>query len=413
MKGVLHLRRNFLWPVGQPKTEGGLILKIKSLCCLQDSVLGQERMKVVTGTGLMKVLWGSLVIGLIILGTPSGGTAQYESLVSQVAPAVVLIHVTKPGIGAGTGTGFFVDPRGYILTARHVIEGADVITVRTSIGEEVPATVIDYSSQDSLSSPGTDAAVLKVEGMEFPALRIGDSSLIRPGQEVLAFGYPLVGLGGSIGSVTVTRGIVSAIRPEDGLIQIDATINPGNSGGPLLTLSGYVIGIVTARLTYGPALGLAVPVNAIRNLTTPPWPSTARPVPAAPPSEYPLTGRWAAVFQVMGLRNKKTGHPCCPLSQYPQQVTIITLSQSGTTFDGTAGANILHGTFDADSRRLAGTIGAGTFTGVLADRNTLRGSFDGMPAGRYHFYAPGLLGIIGAVGVEVTAYGEWQAQRQP
>jgi S1-C subfamily serine protease len=150
----------------------------------------------------------SLVI-LAILLRPFPSSAQYESIVSRVDPAVVFIFVTKPRIGNFSGTGFFITPNGYILTARHLLEGADTVTVRTATGQQLSAVIVSYSTE-------ADAAVVKVDGTSFPILHLGNSDVVRQGQEVLAFGYPL---SSSIGveSVTVTRGIVSALRPQEGL----------------------------------------------------------------------------------------------------------------------------------------------------------------------------------------------------
>jgi serine protease Do len=125
-----------------------------------------------------------LIIFAVILGTaivePRSSVAQYETVSAHVAPATVYIQVSKPGIGETTGTGFFIDPDGYLLTARHIIEGAGAIQVRTTQGL-LTATIIDYGAT-------ADAALLKVDGSGFPTVSLGDSDTVRQGQEILVFG---------------------------------------------------------------------------------------------------------------------------------------------------------------------------------------------------------------------------------
>jgi S1-C subfamily serine protease len=169
----------------------------------------------------------------------------------EVRPSVVEIDVTGSQGGpfgsqqfSGTGTGIVLDDQGHILTNNHVIENADVISVKFSDGATIEATL---SGGDSAN----DLAVIKVNPSQHnlkPA-SLGDSSKLRVGDPVLALGNPF-NLEGSL-----TAGIVSGLdraysegnnaRPIRGLIQTDAPINPGNSGGPLLNCHGEVVGINT------------------------------------------------------------------------------------------------------------------------------------------------------------------------
>ncbi len=156
------------------------------------------------------------------------------------------------------GSGFIIDPAGYIATNHHVIEGADKISVTLSDGKEYPAKLIG-------TDPKTDLALLKIDAKRsLPAIEWGDSDKARIGDWVVAVGNPF-GLGG-----TVTTGIVSArgrdIRegPFDDFLQIDAAINRGNSGGPAFDIAGHVIGINTA--IFSPSggnvgIGFAIPSN--------------------------------------------------------------------------------------------------------------------------------------------------------
>lgn len=154
------------------------------------------------------------------------------------------------------GSGFIIDPSGYVITNNHVIEGAEKIKVRLVGGKEYQATV---KGRD----PKTDLALIHITNppKDLPALTLGDSEAIRVGDWVMAVGNPF-GL-----SHTVTQGIISAkgrvigAGPYDNFLQTDASINPGNSGGPLVNLKGEVIGINTAILATGQGIGFATPSN--------------------------------------------------------------------------------------------------------------------------------------------------------
>jgi serine protease Do len=156
------------------------------------------------------------------------------------------------------GSGFIVDPAGYIVTNNHVVDHAQDVKVTLDDGQTYTAKVVGRDTK-------TDLALLKIDaGKPVPYLAFGDSAKERVGDWVIAVGNPF-GLGG-----TVTAGIVSAhdrnlnSGPYDDYLQIDAPINPGNSGGPLFNQSGQVIGIDTA--IYSPnggsvGIGFAVPSN--------------------------------------------------------------------------------------------------------------------------------------------------------
>jgi serine protease Do len=152
------------------------------------------------------------------------------------------------------GSGFIIDPKGYVVTNNHVVEGADKIKIILVGGKEYQATV---KGRD----PKTDLALIQIVNppAELPFLKMGDSDAIQVGDWVLAVGNPF-GLGH-----TVTQGIISAkgrvigAGPYDNFLQTDASINPGNSGGPLLNLKGEVIGINTAILASGQGIGFATP----------------------------------------------------------------------------------------------------------------------------------------------------------
>src|SRR5579871_4495512 len=161
------------------------------------------------------------------------------------------------------GSGFVIDPAGYIVTNNHVIEGADEITVILSDGTSMPATLVGRDDK-------TDLAVLKVNSKQpLHVAKWGDSDKARVGDLVMAIGDPF-GLGG-----TVTTGIVSARNrdinsgPYDDFIQTDAPINRGNSGGPLFNMDGEVVGINSA--IFSPSggsvgIGFSIPSNLAKDV---------------------------------------------------------------------------------------------------------------------------------------------------
>jgi serine protease Do len=216
-----------------------------------------------------------------------------EQLVEKISPSVVQIFVTgyvppdekdqaatgEPSLERSSGSGVILDSDGYIITNAHVVEYATRLEVELPFsatggasgrsivrrrGRNVGAQVVAIDHE-------TDLAVVKVDAKGLPALTIGDSETLRPGQLVLAFGSPL-GLDSS-----VTMGVVSAVArqltPEDPMIyvQTDAPINPGSSGGALVDTEGRLVGINT--LIYSQSggsegIGFAAPANIVRNVFT-------------------------------------------------------------------------------------------------------------------------------------------------
>mgnify|MGYP000229632516 CR=1 FL=1 len=195
------------------------------------------------------------------------------ALAARVIPAVVSISVN--GVtGSGTGSGFFFDSDGFILTNNHVIDAAargGTINVKLSDGKKYPAKLIGRDSS-------YDLAILKIDVIAAPTLQLGNSDQVQVGDAVIAIGSPL-GLSG-----TVTSGIISsknrAVTTGSGngessfinALQTDAAINPGNSGGPLVDKSGAVIGVNSAIATLDSSssqtgsigLGFAIPINQAR-----------------------------------------------------------------------------------------------------------------------------------------------------
>lgn len=167
----------------------------------------------------------------------------------------------------GAGSGFVIDPRGYVLTNNHVVEGAENIQVTLGDRSHYVARLIG-------TDPRNDIALLKIDpkGKSIAALVLGDSMNLQVGQSVIAIGNPF-GFSG-----TLTKGVISALGRTvqtgetsaiDQAIQTDAAINRGNSGGPLLNSRGEVIGINTAIFTPSgttAGIGFAIPINMAKRI---------------------------------------------------------------------------------------------------------------------------------------------------
>jgi serine protease Do len=170
------------------------------------------------------------------------------------------------------GSGFIVDREGYILTNRHVIEGADDISV--TLSNQRPGAD-PYEAKLVGKDARTDVALLKIVPKgDLTVLRLGDSDSTEPGEWVMAIGNPF-GLGGNSVTVGVVsfkgRNLTLGVRGTGvDMIQTDAAINPGNSGGPLLNTRGEVVGIntmiVTGGLQQSAGVGFAVPINVAKEI---------------------------------------------------------------------------------------------------------------------------------------------------
>jgi serine protease Do len=256
---------------------------------------------------LLSVVGGATGAFVLAMMTPARLESQtgipipsFAPLVQQVVPAVVNINTTKnvapprtqrrpyprgqdpfeqffgedfwerfggrqrgPSKQRSLGSGFVIDDAGYIVTNRHVVDGADDIDVQFSNGKRYKAKLVGEDAK-------TDVAVLKIQpDGRLPSVELGDSDRLQIGDWVIAVGNPF-GL-----EHTVTAGIVSArdrvigAGPYDDFIQTDASINPGNSGGPLFDAQGRVIGIATAIFSQtggNIGIGFATPINIARNV---------------------------------------------------------------------------------------------------------------------------------------------------
>jgi Do/DeqQ family serine protease len=213
-------------------------------------------------------------------------------VVEQVGPAVVRINATRTvsnssmpdtlndpffreffgqqlptppsrEVQRGVGSGFILNANGEIVTNAHVVNGADTVTVTLKDGRTLKGKVMGVD-------PVTDVAVVKVEAENLPAVKLGNSQQLKPGEWAIAIGNPL-GLDN-----TVTVGIISATgrsssqvgasQARVNFIQTDTAINPGNSGGPLLNAEGEVIGVNTAIIQNAQGIGFAIPIQTVQRI---------------------------------------------------------------------------------------------------------------------------------------------------
>jgi 2-alkenal reductase len=205
------------------------------------------------------------------LPLPPTDPGDAVAVFDEVSLSVVTVVVEGPNPETGraepisSGSGFFIDGAGHIVTNNHVVDGGAAFSVVLADGSERPASLVG-------ADPNSDLAVLKVDGPVPDVLPLGNSEDLRPGQAVLAIGSPL----GTFTN-TVTDGIVGAVArtlPADDagpelldLIQHNAAINPGNSGGPLVTLTGEVVGVNTAGFEDTQGLFFAVPSSTVAKVS--------------------------------------------------------------------------------------------------------------------------------------------------
>src|ERR1700756_2202409 len=215
-------------------------------------------------------------------------SASLEALSNRVSRGVVQIFSTgyKPDSerdhrnadllsrGVTSGSGIILASDGWIVTNAHLVQGGR--RIRVQLNQEVLLSTVQNQTRHALfdaklivADRDTDLALLKIDASGLPTLELSDSSDLKQGQLVLAFGSPL-GFDNS-----VSMGIVSSVarQPDPDsptiYVQTDAAINPGNSGGPLVDTRGRVVGINTLILTQSggnEGIGLAIPSNVVRSV---------------------------------------------------------------------------------------------------------------------------------------------------
>lgn len=182
--------------------------------------------------------------------------------VVEISTEVSANNLMMEYLTTGKGSGIIISKDGYILTNRHVIEGASQITVKLTDGTSYTATIIGSDSK-------LDIAILKIDATNLSPVTFGDSSILKVGELAVVIGNPLGNLGG-----TVTDGIISALEREItlggvsmNLIQTNAAINPGNSGGALFNNKAELVGIIIAKSSGIDieGLGFAIPINDVKD----------------------------------------------------------------------------------------------------------------------------------------------------
>src|ERR1700722_4889992 len=205
---------------------------------------------------------------------------KIAAIVARVSPAVVRVVTVRPpavdqtkpenkvataandGSTTAFGSGYVIDPSGYIGTNRHVVEGASSVFVVTSDGVRHAAQIVGMPNE-------VDIALLRIDAgpQPLPFVQLGDSDKMQVGDEVFAIGSPF-GFDN-----TVTAGIISGVNrnimesPFDDYLQTDATINHGNSGGPLFSMRGEVIGMTSVIFSPDPGssgVGFALPSSSLQ-----------------------------------------------------------------------------------------------------------------------------------------------------
>lgn len=216
-----------------------------------------------------------MLVATTLLSIPVAAEPQdLTGLFRQVSASVVVIRATGrevttagPSDVSETGSGVLISPNGQVMTAAHVVQAMDDITVEFLGGEGVPARVV-------ASEPAADLALLQLDRVP-PGVRVAtlaDSDTVRVGQQVVVVGAPY-GLGHSMSAGWISArwapGTVYRKMPLAEFFQTDATINTGNSGGPMFNLAGEVIGLVSHNISRSggsEGLGFVVTANTARQL---------------------------------------------------------------------------------------------------------------------------------------------------
>lgn len=175
-------------------------------------------------------------------------------LAEKVRQAVVQVRVEPT---KARGSGFIIDPQGYILTAHHVVDEAKEIEIRLANRQRLRGEIVATDAQ-------VDFAIIKINGQpEFPVLPLGDSDVLRVGELVGSLGYPF-GLESSLHvGIVSRRGRRQNTSAAFDHIQLDSPANSGESGGPVVNMKGHVVGMLT-QASENRTIGFAVPINVIR-----------------------------------------------------------------------------------------------------------------------------------------------------
>jgi len=277
-------------------------------------------------------LWGSWWSKKAPVTSITNKIVQEESMIIDIAektsPAVVTIGISKlerfstfnpfdpfsffetkeQQIEQDIGTGFIVDPKGLIITNKHVV---------SDLGAQYRVISADnqtYEVQNIYRDPSNDLAILKIEGQDLPTAELGNSDSLRVGQFALAIGTALGEFRHTVTTGVVSglgRGIVAGssfagyVEELDNVIQTDAAINSGNSGGPLLNSAGQVIGINVAVAQGAQNIGFAIPINIAKSML----------------DNFYQTGEFARPF--LGIRYSTITKEAAILNEIPEGAYVV------------------------------------------------------------------------------------------
>jgi hypothetical protein len=235
-------------------------------------------------------------------------------IAAKALPAVVTIRTPRT-----LGTGFVVRADGWIATNLHVVVGGPRVVVTLRDGRELP--IVELLA----ASPDHDLALVRVEARGLPALALGDSSAMRPGDPVVAIGNPM-GL-----EDTVSNGLVSARRKVEGgleVLQVSAPIAPGSSGGPIFNDHGEVIGVATAVLSGGQNLAFGVPTAYLAQMIREPAPM--------PFAEFAALLAHVHDASAPKIRRSVPHHPLTLLDGCPQDAQKLVVKMLGEAIEAGA-----------------------------------------------------------------------------
>jgi serine protease Do len=282
----MSLKKHFTWPLLFCAANFALAdtVQLKDSASLTGKILAEKSDTVVVDVGYtVLVVPRNAIAGIIkSTGTTSGAAAalldappqfytagatamparDVQDLVKQLGQAVVQVRTPE-----GLGSGFFVNPDGYLITNFHVIEGETEISVEVYSQDSNGQLDRDTYKQVRIVAINKfhDLALLHIEDKNAPKFKyvtLGSSDALNVGDQVFAVGSPM-GL-----ERTVTEGILSTkTRELEGELYLQTTtqINPGNSGGPLFNLAGEVVGVTNMKIMFGEGLGFAIPVELVKN----------------------------------------------------------------------------------------------------------------------------------------------------
>ena len=251
----------------------------------------------------------TLMLAVLLVIGPGVAAAQRAAVPADATVFIrlvgsVRVELDEPGspkqatelerVEIGTGSGFVISPHGYVLTNDHVVSNSNFTVEdgprKARFSLKVGRIDVCFSQGPSDQGPSRcfeasvhssdrelDLAVLFISASDLPYVALGDSDVLRAGQNVEALGYPFgrqlevgrVSAPDLVPEISTAPGSISALRSSENgerrALQINSTINPGNSGGPVVDQDGFAIGVIRARVTGNSGIGFAIPINQAKD----------------------------------------------------------------------------------------------------------------------------------------------------